>query len=103
RGAAEGAGSGRHRLLVRRQRRPCADSVCARLSGPVRRPNQTRIATAAVGLITEAEQAEQILTGGQADLIVLARELLRDPYWPIHAAIRLGAAPAVPAQYRRAY
>ena len=61
------------------------------------------IATAAVGLITESEQAEQILTGGQADLIVLARELLRDPYWPIHAAIRLGAAPAVPAQYRRAY
>src|SRR5262249_29281160 len=61
------------------------------------------IATAAVGLITEPGQAEQILVSGRADLIVMARELLRDPYWPIHAALQLGHAPEVPAQYRRAY
>jgi len=61
------------------------------------------IATAAVGLITEPGQAEQILASDQADLIVMARELLRDPYWPIHAALQLGHAPEVPPQYRRAY
>jgi 2,4-dienoyl-CoA reductase-like NADH-dependent reductase (Old Yellow Enzyme family) len=58
---------------------------------------------AAVGLISAPEQAEQIIRTGQADLIVIARELLRDPYWPIHAAQRLGQTPAVPAQYLRAF
>jgi len=65
--------------------------------------HEAGIATAAVGLITDPEQAERILVSGQADLIVMARELLRDPYWPIHAAIRLGLTPDVPPQYRRAY
>jgi 2,4-dienoyl-CoA reductase-like NADH-dependent reductase (Old Yellow Enzyme family) len=62
------------------------------------------VATAAVGLITSAEQAEQILAAGQADLIVMARELLRDPYFPLHAARALGAPDAVawPVQYERA-
>lgn len=62
------------------------------------------VATAAVGLITTAEQAEQILAAGQADLIVMARELLRDPYFPLHAAKALGAPDAVawPVQYERA-
>ena len=62
------------------------------------------IATAAVGLITTAEQAEQILEDGKADLIVMAREFLRDPYFPLHAAKAL-AAPEVarwPVQYERA-
>ena len=47
---------------------------------------ETGIATGAVGLITEPEQANMIVAQGQADLIFLARELLRDPYWPLHAA-----------------
>jgi len=65
--------------------------------------HEAGIATAAVGLITDPQQAERILVSGQADLIVMARELLRDPYWPIHAAIRFGLTPDVPPQYRRAY
>ena len=48
------------------------------------------VRTAAVGLITEPAQAEAILRGGEADLIVLAREELRSPYWPLHAARALG-------------
>jgi 2,4-dienoyl-CoA reductase-like NADH-dependent reductase (Old Yellow Enzyme family) len=60
------------------------------------------IATGAVGMITEAEQAEAILRAGQADLIFLARELLRDPYWPLHAAQKLGVNAAWPVQYLRA-
>ena len=48
------------------------------------------IAVAAVGMITEPVQAQAILTEGKADLILLARGLLRDPYWPIHAASVLG-------------
>jgi 2,4-dienoyl-CoA reductase-like NADH-dependent reductase (Old Yellow Enzyme family) len=61
------------------------------------------IATAAVGLITSPEQAEHILRTGQADMVVLARALLRDPYWPLHAARALGHPPDVPPQYRRAF
>jgi len=61
------------------------------------------IATGAVGLITDAAQAEAILQAGQADLIIMARQLLRDPYWPLHAARALGDPGAVPAQYLRAF
>lgn len=60
------------------------------------------IATGAVGLITKPEQANEILESQQADLIFLARELLRDPYWPIHAARALGYDIAWPKQYERA-
>lgn len=60
------------------------------------------IATGAVGLITEPEQAEKILVGEQADAIFLARELLRDPYWPLHAAHELGVDIEWPNQYARA-
>ncbi len=61
------------------------------------------IATGTVGMITEAVQAEHILRTGQADLILLARELLRDPYWPLHAAEDLrDSSVAWPAQYVRA-
>src|SRR5690606_30897106 len=64
---------------------------------------EARIATGAVGLITEAAQAERVLAEGQADLILLARELLRDPYWPLHAAGFLGDTTVPwPAQYLRA-
>ncbi len=63
------------------------------------------IATAAVGLITQPEQANEIVQSGKADLVLLAREFLRDPYWPAHAARALGHAAAVPApkQYARAW
>lgn len=61
------------------------------------------IATGAVGLITEPRQAEEILEKGQADLILLARELLRDPYWPRRAAKELGATIKAPEQYERAW
>jgi 2,4-dienoyl-CoA reductase-like NADH-dependent reductase (Old Yellow Enzyme family) len=60
------------------------------------------ILTGAVGLITSAVQAEQILRSGQADLVLLARQTLRDPYWPLHAAIELGYAESWPVQYLRA-
>lgn len=60
------------------------------------------VLTAAVGLITSAEQAEAILTNGQADLVALAREFLRDPYFPLHAAHQLDEAITWPVQYERA-
>ena len=60
------------------------------------------IATGAVGMITEARQAEEIIAKQQADVVLLARELLRDPYWPLHAAHALGADIAWPKQYERA-
>jgi 2,4-dienoyl-CoA reductase-like NADH-dependent reductase (Old Yellow Enzyme family) len=60
------------------------------------------IATGAVGMITEAHQADAIVREGKADLVLLARELLRDPYWPLRAAGELGVDVEWPAQYRRA-
>jgi 2,4-dienoyl-CoA reductase-like NADH-dependent reductase (Old Yellow Enzyme family) len=61
------------------------------------------IASAAVGLITTPEQAEAIVAQGQADLVLLGRVLLREPYWPLHAARTLGATPTPPPQYARAF
>lgn len=61
------------------------------------------IATGAVGLITDARQADDIITRGEADLVLLARELLRDPYFPRRAAAELGVAIEAPLQYRRAW
>jgi len=60
------------------------------------------IATGAVGMIIAPEQAEQIIANGQADVVLLARELLRDPYWPLHAAKDLGVDVDWPVQYARA-
>jgi 2,4-dienoyl-CoA reductase-like NADH-dependent reductase (Old Yellow Enzyme family) len=60
------------------------------------------IATGAVGLIREAHQAEDILASAQADAVFIARELLRDPYWPLHAAQILGVDVPWPQQYERA-
>lgn len=64
--------------------------------------HEAGIATGAVGLITAPEQAEHILTTGQADVVLLAREMLRDPYWPLHAASALHAEIDWPNQYLRA-
>ncbi len=58
--------------------------------------------TAAVGMITEPSQADQIVRSGQADLVLLARELLRNPYWPLHAAEALQQPITWPVQYVRA-
>jgi 2,4-dienoyl-CoA reductase-like NADH-dependent reductase (Old Yellow Enzyme family) len=60
------------------------------------------IATAAVGLITEPAQANAIIADGEADLVFLARAMLRDPYWPVHAAAVLGEQASWPKQYLRA-
>jgi 2,4-dienoyl-CoA reductase-like NADH-dependent reductase (Old Yellow Enzyme family) len=60
------------------------------------------ILTGAVGMITSPVQAEHILVTGQADAVIIARELLRDPYWPLRAARELGQAISWPVQYLRA-
>lgn len=60
---------------------------------------EAEIMTGAVGLITEAQQANEIVTSGAADLVLLARELLREPYWALKAAAALDHEPAWPTQY----
>jgi len=61
------------------------------------------IATGALGMITEPAQAETILASGQADVVIMARELLRDPYFPRRAAKALGTSIPTPRQYLRAW
>jgi 2,4-dienoyl-CoA reductase-like NADH-dependent reductase (Old Yellow Enzyme family) len=63
---------------------------------------EARIPTGAVGLITSPEQADTIVRAGQADLVFLARELLRNPHWPLHAAKTLRTEVHWPVQYERA-
>jgi len=63
---------------------------------------ESGLATGAVGLITSAPQADTIIRTGQADAVFLAREFLRDPYWPLHAAKELGMTIDWPKQYERA-
>ncbi|MFE2148614.1 NADH:flavin oxidoreductase/NADH oxidase [Streptomyces lavendulae] len=64
---------------------------------------ETALPVAAVGLITEPEQAEKILANGEADAVLLGRELLRDPYWARRAAAELGGELRMPAQYHRSW
>jgi 2,4-dienoyl-CoA reductase-like NADH-dependent reductase (Old Yellow Enzyme family) len=61
------------------------------------------VPTAAVGLITEPAQAEAVIAEGRADLVLLARAVLRNPHWPLMAAAALGAPAPVPVQYARAF
>ena len=63
---------------------------------------ESAVMTGALGMITSAVQAEHILATGQADAVVIAREMLRDPYWPLRAARELGQAISWPVQYLRA-
>jgi 2,4-dienoyl-CoA reductase-like NADH-dependent reductase (Old Yellow Enzyme family) len=63
---------------------------------------EAEIATGAVGMITDPVQADHVIRSGQADVVLLAREMLRDPYWPLRAARELGQAAPWPAQYLRA-
>lgn len=65
--------------------------------------DETSLPVAAVGLITEPEQAEKILANGEADAVLLGRELLRDPYWARRAAAELGAEVRTPAPYHRSW
>ena len=60
------------------------------------------LATGAVGLITEPDQADAIIAEGKADAVLLARAFLRDPYWARHAALAFGAPSEWPLQYGRA-
>ena len=64
---------------------------------------ESGIATGAVGMITEPAQAETIVSTEQADIVLLAREMLRDPYWPRRAAHELGVKIKPPVQYERAW
>ncbi len=64
---------------------------------------EASIRTGAVGMITEPHQADEIIRSGKADVVLMAREFLRDPYWPLHAARVLGRDPEPPVQYLRAF
>jgi 2,4-dienoyl-CoA reductase-like NADH-dependent reductase (Old Yellow Enzyme family) len=63
---------------------------------------EAEIPTAAVGLITDPAQANAIIANGEADIVLLAREMLRDPYWAVHAAATLEEPASWPVQYLRA-
>ena len=86
--------------LVPNAKIPAAPGFQVPFAARIRR--EAGIATAAVGLITEAEQANEIVASGAADLVLLARQMLRDPYWPLHAAAALGELASWPVQYLRA-
>jgi 2,4-dienoyl-CoA reductase-like NADH-dependent reductase (Old Yellow Enzyme family) len=87
--------------LSPRQKIPLGPGYQAPFAARIRR--ETGILTAAVGLITSAPQAEEIVNSGAADLVLLAREFLRNPYFPLHAAKELGAPVQPPVQYLRAF
>ncbi len=86
--------------LVPHAKVPVAPGYQVDFASRIRR--EAGIATAAVGLITEPEQANTIIAEGAADLVFLARATLRDPYWPVHAAAALGQEVSWPKQYLRA-
>ena|SRR5579885_1513274 len=65
--------------------------------------HEAAILTGAVGMITEPAQADAIIRNGHADLVLLAREMLRSPYWPMEAAQALNQDAPVPVQYVRAF
>jgi 2,4-dienoyl-CoA reductase-like NADH-dependent reductase (Old Yellow Enzyme family) len=83
--------------LVPRARIPVGKGYQVPLARKVR--CEAGVMTGAVGLITEAHQADEIVTGGDADLVFLARELLREPYWALKAQQELGAESAWPISY----
>ena len=87
--------------LSARQQIPLAPGYQVPFAERIRR--EAGIATGAVGMITTAEEAEEIVRAGKADLVLLARQFLRDPYFPLHAAAALGVEPKPPVQYRRAF
>jgi 2,4-dienoyl-CoA reductase-like NADH-dependent reductase (Old Yellow Enzyme family) len=86
--------------LVPGARIPVGPGYQVRFAERVRR--EAGVATGAVGLITTPEQADAVVRAGQADLVLLARQLLRDPHWPLRAAKALGVPVRWPVQYERA-
>ena len=86
--------------LVAHAKIPVAPGYHVPFAERIRR--EAGVLTGAVGLITEPPQADRIVRAGQADAVLLARELLRDPYWPMRAARELGQSASWPAQYLRA-
>ncbi len=82
---------------------PVEPGYQVRFADQIRR--EAGIATAAVGLITGAKQAQAVIENGQADMVLIARQSLRDPNWPLHAARELGQADRAkpPVQYERAF
>lgn len=80
---------------------PVEEGYQVHIAEAVRR--EAEIATAAVGLITHAQLANRIIASGQADIVLLGRKMLRNPYWAIQAARELEQALPVPPQYLRAY
>jgi 2,4-dienoyl-CoA reductase-like NADH-dependent reductase (Old Yellow Enzyme family) len=80
---------------------PVGPGYQVRFAEQIRR--QAGILTGAVGMITDPHQADTIIREEKADLVFIARELLREPYWPIKAASQLDASVAVPIQYSRAF
>jgi 2,4-dienoyl-CoA reductase-like NADH-dependent reductase (Old Yellow Enzyme family) len=83
--------------LVPKARIPVGKGYQVPLARKIR--NEAGVMTGAVGLITEARQANEIVTGGDADLVLLARELLREPYWELKAQQELGAEASWPISY----
>jgi len=86
--------------LDRRQQIPVGPGYQVPFAERIR--HEAEIATVAVGLITDARQAEEILAAGRADAVALARQLLRHPYWPLEAAHELDSEVRWPEQYLRA-
>ena len=86
--------------LVPSQKIPLAPGYQVGFAARIRR--EAGIATAAVGLIDDPAQANAIVAEGEADLVLLARAMLRDPYWALHAAAALGEVASWPKQYLRA-
>jgi 2,4-dienoyl-CoA reductase-like NADH-dependent reductase (Old Yellow Enzyme family) len=79
---------------------PVAPGYQAGFAEQIRR--EAGVRTGAVGMITEPAQADEIICSGQADVVFLARQFLRDPYWPLIAARALGHDIAWPPQYEQA-
>jgi 2,4-dienoyl-CoA reductase-like NADH-dependent reductase (Old Yellow Enzyme family) len=86
--------------MVPHARIPAGPGFQVPFAAAIRR--EVDLPTAAVGFITSPVQAEQIVALGEADAVVLAREMLRNPYWPLHAAKALNVDGPWPPQYLRA-
>ncbi|HEY3600817.1 MAG TPA: NADH:flavin oxidoreductase/NADH oxidase [Chthoniobacterales bacterium] len=87
--------------IVPNARVPVGPGYQVPFAGRIRR--EAGVASGAVGMITAPEQADQIIRSGQADVVLLARELLRHPYWPLNAARSLRQRIEAPSQYGRAF
>jgi 2,4-dienoyl-CoA reductase-like NADH-dependent reductase (Old Yellow Enzyme family) len=85
--------------VVAHQSIPAAPGFQVPFAGRIRR--EAGVRTGAVGLITEPAQADAILRAGQADVVLLGRVMLREPYWPLRAAHALGVDGPWPVQYLR--